>query len=142
MPHKLKMVLKVVIGLKNGKVVQKELSDSEAESLYGKVLGEEIRGEVLGLSGVVLQITGGSDDSGFPMRKDVAIMPRKRILMTKGVGFRGKHRKQRFEGIRVKRTVAGNFVHAKTHQLNMKCVKGQEVLEPMVVVKEKKEEKK
>ncbi len=119
------MALKVVIGLKNGKSFQKELSKEEAESLYGKVLGEEIRGELLGLPSVALSITGGSDLNGFPMRKDLPGLKRKKILTTKGVGFKGKLRNKRFGGLRVKKTVAGNTIYEKTHQLNMKVTKGE-----------------
>ncbi|MEC8339116.1 MAG: S6e family ribosomal protein [Nanoarchaeota archaeon] len=123
------MALKVALGTKTGKTFQKELSQEEAESLYGKVLGEELRGELLGYSGVTFTITGGSDANGFPMRKDLPGINRKKILMTKGTGFKGKLRGKRFGGLRIKKTVAGNTVYEKTHQLNLKVVKGDEVVE-------------
>ena len=123
------MALKTVIGTSSGKTYQKELSKEEAEALYGRVLGEEIDGKTINLSGVTLAITGGSDADGFPMRKDLPGQGRKRILLTKGTGFRGKHRGKRFGGLRVKKTIAGNTVSEKTHQLNMKVVKGEKELE-------------
>jgi small subunit ribosomal protein S6e len=123
------MAIKAAIGIKSGKTFQKELSQEEAESLYGKVLGEEIRGEILGYSGVTFTINGGSDANGFPMRSDLHGLNRKKILMTKGVGFKGKLRGKRFGGLRIKRTVAGNTVYEKTHQLNLKVTKGDSVIE-------------
>lgn len=121
--------MKLVIGTKGGKCFQKELTPEEAESLTGKVLGETLNGELFGFSGVELVLTGGSDLNGFPMRKDVHGQNRKRILIGKSVGFKGKLRGKRFGGLRVKKTVCGNTVHEKIHQLNVKVVKGDKVIE-------------
>ena len=123
------MAMKLVIGTKNGKCYQKELSKEEAESLNGKVLGETINGELLGFSGVELELTGGSDIDGFPMRKDVHGPNRKKILLGKGVGFNGKLRGKRFGGLRVKKTVCGNQIHPKIHQVNAKVLKGEKAVE-------------
>ena len=120
------MALKVVIGTKSGKTYQKELSSEEAESLYGRVLGEELKGESLGFSGVTFTITGGSDKDGFPMRSDLPGPTRKKIILTKGTGFRGKLRGKRFGGLRYKKTIAGNTVSKDTHQLNLKVTKGED----------------
>lgn len=117
------MVMKIVIGTKEGKCFQKELSSQEAEALLGKTLGEEFNSEVIGITGAKFLITGGSDANGFPMRKDLP-MAGKKLLITKGTGFRGKLRGKRFGGLRVKKTVAGNIIHEKTHQLNVKTIKG------------------
>ena len=122
------MALKVVIGTKGGKTFQKELSHDEAEALYGRVLGDELKGELLGISGATLVITGGSDANGFPMRQDLSGTRRKRILITKSLGFKGKLRGKRFGGLRVKKTVAGNTVYEKTHQLNLKATKGDDAI--------------
>ncbi len=122
------MAIKIVIGTKSGKCFQKELSQEESESLYGKVLGEEFNGELLGFSGVKLSITGGSDASGFPMRKDLPGTNKKKLLLSKGTGFRGKLRGKRFGGLRLKKTVAGNTVYEKTNQLNLKVIKGDDII--------------
>lgn len=123
------MAIKLVMGTKSGKTFQKELSSQEAESLYGRVLGEELNGEMFGYSGVKLSISGGSDSQGFPMRKDLPGTQRKSILISKSTGFKGKLRGKTFGGLRIKRTVAGNAVHEKTHQLNLKVIDGAEALE-------------
>lgn len=123
------MTIKIVIGTKSGKCFQKELSAEESESLYGKVLGEELNGELFGFSGVTLIVTGGSDASGFPMRRDLSGTGKKKILIAKSIGFRGKIRGKRFGGLRIKKMVAGNTVSANTHQLNLKVIKGDDIIE-------------
>jgi len=122
------MTIKIVIGTKSGKCFQKELSQEESESLYGKVLGEEFNSEIIGITGAKFLITGGSDASGFPMRKDLNGINKKKLLITKSTGFKGKLRGKRFGGLRIKRTVAGNTVYEKTHQLNIKVTKGDKVI--------------
>lgn len=122
------MAIKLVMGTKSGKTFQKELSSEEAESLYNRVLGEELNGELFGYSGVSFQIKGGSDSQGFPMRKDLPGTQRKSILISKSTGFKGKLRGKRFGGLRIKKTVAGNTVYEKTHQLNLQVIKGEKEL--------------
>jgi small subunit ribosomal protein S6e len=136
------MVIKTVIGIKNGKSYQKELSREESEAFYGKALGDTVKGELFSLQGTEFVITGGSDYCGFPMRKDLPGTKRKKILMGKGIGFKGKLRKKRFGGLRVKKTVAGNTVHEKTHQLNLKCVKGEDIVKNTFKVEKPEENKK
>ena len=97
------MALKIVIGLKTGKTFQKELPKEEAEALYMKVLGEEINGELINIPGAKFVISGGSDYTGIPMRRDLDGIKRKRILLSKSIGFKGKLRKKRFGGLRVKK---------------------------------------
>ena len=120
----LKMVIKIVIGIKSGKCFHKELSQEESEALYGKVLGEKFNSEIFGITGAKFSITGGSDASGFPMRKDLPGTGKKKILIAKSLGFKGKLRGKRFGGLRVKKMVAGNTVSENTHQLNVKTIKG------------------
>lgn len=116
---------KIVIGSKSGKSVQRELKDEQAKALLGKRIGDRISGESIGLAGYEFELTGGSDYCGFPMRKDVQGTARKRILAVYGVGL-----KKKGKGIRQRKTVAGNTVHAKTSQVNLKVLKeGKEKLE-------------
>ena len=53
------MALKLVIGTKSGKSYQKELTGNDAEALYSRVLGDELNGDILGISGAKFVITGG-----------------------------------------------------------------------------------
>ena len=103
---------------KTGKTVQKEVKDQEAESLIGKKITDTFEGDGVGLAGYSFEITGGSDDSGVPMRRDVQGTARKKILVVSGVGAR-----KRGKGIRQRKMVAGNTVHAKTAQINLKVLK-------------------
>ena len=123
---------KLVFSTKDGKSVQKEVSGSEAASLVGKPIGEVIKGELIGLAGYELQITGGSDYCGFPMRRDIPGSGRKRILAVKGVGVRKKAK-----GIRQRKTVCGNTIHPRISQINLKVLK--EGKAPLAAGKEKEQ---
>ena len=64
---------KTVIADPKGKVAyQKVLSEEKSNALVGKSIGEEIDGIFLDLPGYRLKITGGSDESGVPMRGDIS----------------------------------------------------------------------
>ncbi|MCD6370606.1 MAG: 30S ribosomal protein S6e [Thermoplasmata archaeon] len=110
---------KLVIGdSKTGKSFQKEVKDKEAKAFLGKVIGEKINGNDCGFAGYEFLITGGSDYCGFPMRKDNRGTSRKKILSTKGVGIKTKEK-----GLKIRKTVAGNTIHDKISQINLKISK-------------------
>ncbi|MBN2881352.1 30S ribosomal protein S6e [Candidatus Woesearchaeota archaeon] len=126
------MAMKIVISdPKNGKTLQRELTEEQAENMYNCKIGEKIDGSKVGLEGYELEITGGSDFCGFPMRKDLDGSLRKKILAVSGIGLKKKD-----SGIRIRKTIAGNTIYEKTAQINVKVLKtGSEVL-----FEEKKEE--
>lgn len=121
---------KLVIGdPKTGKCYQKVVQEDAAKPFLGLKIGDTVKGEVIDLTGYEFLITGGSDYAGFPMRKDVQGPVRKRILAVEGVGiqrFAKKFRKnkvmRRYYGTKQRRTVAGNTVHAKTAQINLRIM--------------------
>lgn len=121
---------KLVIGdPKSGKCYQKVVQEDNAKPFIGLKIGDTVKGEVIGLTGYEFLITGGSDYAGVPMRKDVQGQGRARILIVKGVGvkrFTKKFRKnkvmRKYHGTKQRRTVAGNMIHAKTAQINMKIM--------------------
>ena len=117
---------------KSGKCIKKELKEDQAASLYGKKIGDKFHGEVLEMSGYEFEISGGSDFCGFPMRKDVQGIMRKRILTTKSTGNRYNRK-----GMRLRRTIAGNTIYNKTAQINLKVTK--HGAEPFIKAEEKKE---
>ncbi len=118
--------IKLVIGLSDGRCVQKEIAEEQSRILWGKKIGEAIEGDTIGLAGYSFLITGGSDYCGFPMRKDVQGPSRRRILAVKGVGL-----KQKAKGVRVRKTVCGNTIHGNIVQINVKVTKaGAEPLAP------------
>lgn len=111
--------IKLAIGSKAEKKVFKQIvSGADAEKLFGKKIGDKFRGEIAGLNGYELEITGGSDNSGFPMRKDVDGQGRKKIVITRGLGFKSKR-----GGQRKRRSIRGNTISADTAQVNCKVLK-------------------
>ncbi len=113
------MALKLNIGDPKTKTTyQIELDDASAPKLFGKKIGQTIKGELVDKPGYEFLITGGSDNAGFPMRNDNEGEQRKKILTTQGVGNRA-HR----AGTRLRRTVSGNTIGAKTAQVNVKIAK-------------------
>lgn len=124
---------KLVIGLKDGKCVQKQLQDPYSGFLIGKKIGDAVSGDSIGIEGYEFQITGGSDFCGFPMRADVPGINRKRILSIAGTkGVRGYYKKKNKgkiitkkigKGVRIRKTVCGNTIHDKISQVNLKVLK-------------------
>ncbi|MBI2142364.1 30S ribosomal protein S6e [Candidatus Woesearchaeota archaeon] len=108
----------VVSNPKNGLSAQLSAKDQSARSLIGLKIGDKVSGELLGLAGFEFEITGGSDYCGFPMRKDLPGVGRKRLLAVFGVGFGRAER-----GVRQRKTVCGNTVHERIVQVNLKVVK-------------------
>jgi len=132
--------LRVVISdPKTGKSVQRIVKEENRRPFHGIKLGDKVRGELLELTGYEFTLTGGSDDSGFPMRRDVQGTAKKQILTTTGTGIKRELKK----GQRIRKTVSGNTVGAQTAQLNLKIEKaGKEDIFPKPAEPEKKEEEK
>ena len=105
----------VIADPKFGKSYKRDIAGHHANSLVGRKVGEEIDGLFVGLPGYKLQITGGSDKDGFPMRPDLPGPRRKRVLLAGGVGFHPQR-----HGMRKKKTVRGNTISPDTLQLNLK----------------------
>lgn len=106
-------IMKVTIGTQNGKTFQKEVED--ASQIFGKKIGETFDGGIIGLPGYELEITGGSDRDGFPMRASREGTERKRVLLKDGVGLETDR-----EGERQRKSVRGNTVSNQIEQLNTK----------------------
>lgn len=126
----------VVNDVKTGKSYQKALND---DSIIGKKVGETVSGSFLGLPGYELQITGGSDTAGFPMRPEIEGSLRKRILMKKGdIGSRINKK-----GLILRKTIRGNLISNFTAQVNLKVAKhGTKNIPELWGIEEKKEEPK
>ncbi len=127
---------KIVIGEKE-KSYPRNLSSEESELFLNKKINDKVEGTHFGFKGYEFEITGGSDREGFPMRKDVEGMGRKKIFITKGmIGARIKKR-----GLRLRKSVAGNTISQLTSQINLKVIKiGQKSLDE-IFGKTQKEEK-
>ncbi|MBW2978245.1 30S ribosomal protein S6e [Candidatus Woesearchaeota archaeon] len=102
---------------KTGKCFQRTVGEPNAKNLIGMKIGDPLKGEAIDLPGYEFVITGGSDYCGFPMRKGIS-GARKRILIVKGVGFKGGRK-----GEKRRKTVCGDRINEKISQVNLKVVK-------------------
>ena len=68
----------VINNPKTGKSYKKE---GDAQIFMGKKIRDKVDGNSIGLKGYELEITGGSDAQGFPMRGDLQVHGRKRPLI-------------------------------------------------------------
>ncbi len=119
----------------SGKTYQAELEKDKEVNIVGKKIGDELDGNLVGAAGYTLQLTGGSDGSGFPMRVDVYGAVKKTILSTEGTGFHAKRK-----GERKRVYVRGNTYSADIVQVNAKVTKAGAT--PLEQLFGKKEEKK
>jgi len=122
---------KLVIGdPKSKKSYQREVKDEAAKAFRGLKIGDKVKGDSFDLPGYEFEITGGSDASGFPMRRDVPGTMKKKILAIKGVGVTNKKKYRKpgkkglrtMKGMRTRKTVAGNTIFDKTAQINLKVL--------------------
>ncbi len=108
--------MQVVISDKSGKSYKLEGKDAEVSALFvGKKIGEVVDGDLIGLSGYMLEIRGGSDRDGVPMRADVPGTGRKRILIASPPGYRPREK-----GKRRRKYVRGNEISPDIVQINVK----------------------
>lgn len=127
------MAFKVVVAdPKTGKSYKLEARDPDARRLVGLRIGDKIGGEVVGLPGYELQLTGGTDRDGFPMRADITGSGRTSVLLAGGSGFsprkRGERRRKRVRGCRISEAIV---------QVNAKIVKrGEKPIEEILAPKE------
>lgn len=105
---------KLTISDVKGKSITKELKDSDANTLLGLQLGNETDASIVGLQGK-LKLTGGSDKSGVPMRKDIHGSARKYVLLSKGIGLQAAE-----IGQRARKLMRGNTVSEEIYQINCK----------------------
>lgn len=113
--------LKVVVNEpKTGKSYQKALAGNP---LAGMKIKEKVSGDLVDIPGYEFEITGGSDDAGFPMRQDIDGPLKKKALLTGGPGLKTGTRLHKREGLRKRKTVAGNTITDKTAQVNLKVLK-------------------
>jgi small subunit ribosomal protein S6e len=99
----------------DGMTYQVDASDQDANRFIGKEIGETVDGSAVGLSGYTLEITGGSDDAGRPMREDVLGPELKNVLLEGGTGY-----EPQADGERKRVTVRGREVSDNTRQINAK----------------------
>ena len=103
-----------------GKGLSKLIEIDEKKFRFeGMKIGDTINGGLIGFPNYEFVITGGSDSSGFPMRKDVHGPVKKKILVSKrGIGY-----KPRRVGEKRRKTVRGNEVTYDMTLINLKVAK-------------------
>jgi small subunit ribosomal protein S6e len=125
----------VVSDPKTGKAYNVEVAGAKSNKIIGKPIGSEFEGDVAGLPGYTLIITGGTDKDGMPMRGDLPGQGRRRLLVSGGVGYHPVA-----DGMRKRKLLRGNEVTGDLVQLNAKVVAyGEKTLDELVPKKEAKE---
>ncbi len=98
-----------------GTTYQVDVSEQDANRFVSRELGEEVDGSAVGLDGFTLELTGGSDNAGRPMRADVAGPALKEVLLEGGTGYEPSR-----DGERKRVTVRGREVSVDTRQINVR----------------------
>ncbi len=102
------------------KAFQITVTGDAARKFLGKRIKDKVPAGVLGiktLKGLFLEIRGGSDDSGFPMRPDIPGPVKKKALLSGPPGFHPREK-----GERRRKTVRGNTISEDIVQINTKLV--------------------
>jgi len=113
-----------------------ELEGTRAAPLVGRKIGETVDGSMFDLPGHKVQIRGGSDKDGFPMKLNVHGGVRRKIILSGGVGFHPKD-----DGMRRRKTVRGDVITEEIVQVNAKIVEKPKQAKEGKKAKEKKEQK-
>ncbi|MBS3815122.1 MAG: 30S ribosomal protein S6e [Hadesarchaea archaeon] len=122
------MVRIVVSDPESGEAYQVEPKESDTKNLIGLEIGQEFEGNKIGLTNYKLQITGGTDKDGFPMRGDVRGPGRSRVVLSKGPGYQPKE-----DGLRKRKLLRGRVISGDTAQLNVKVIeKGEKSIEEIL----------
>ena len=94
-----------------------ELEETRAAPFIGRKLGEIMDGAAVDLPSQKVQIMGGSDKDGVPMRGNVHGGVRRSVMLSGGAGFSPKNK-----GERKRKTVRGSVITDEIVQINMKIV--------------------
>ena len=118
-----------------GKSFAMDIAGSNYNHFLGKKIGDSVDGTFVGegdkaLSGYKLEITGGSDLTGRPMRPELDGSGVKSVLITAGIGYKGKkyvnknskEYRYKYDGLRRRRNLRGNVISQDTRQINLKVV--------------------
>ena len=93
--------------------------DEKKFRFEGMKIGDSIKGGLIGFPNYEFVITGGSDRSGFPMRKDVHGPVKKKILVSKrGIGYKPLRK-----GQKRRKTVRGNEITYDMTLINLLVTK-------------------
>ncbi len=123
----------VVSDSKSTQAYQVAVTGAAANKLIGKNIGDVVSGDVAGLAGYTLKITGGTDKDGFAMRSDLPGPGRRKILVAGGIGYKPKS-----DGVKKRKSMRGREISSDIAQVNTVVVEyGQKPLSEVFPKKEK-----
>jgi small subunit ribosomal protein S6e len=111
------MPVLIISDPETGRSQRVELEVAQMNPLIGRRIGGTIDGTIANLAGYRMQLTGGTDKDGIPMRPDVHGGVKANIILSGGVGYKPKKK-----GERKRMVVRGNTVTVDTVFLNFKIV--------------------
>ncbi len=127
----------VVSDKKTGKSYPIEVAEDKKGLFIGKKIGDKFPGDEFGLFGYTLELTGGSDLSGIPMRPDLSGSRKAKLLLSGGAGFHPTRK-----GARKKKMVRGSHYTADNAQVNAAIsAYGQSAPDQLIKLPEKAEKK-
>lgn len=106
----------VVADPETGATYQFDVEGGDASRFLGREIGDEVDGGAVGLDGFTLEITGGSDDAGRPMRAQVAGTSLRDVLLHEDTTGYNPSR----DGERRRVSVRGREVSDATAQVNVR----------------------
>lgn len=92
-----------------------ELEEARASPFIGRKLGETLDGAAVDLPAYKVQLLGGSDKDGVPMRSNVHGGVRRAVVLSGGAGFKAKEK-----GMRKRKVVRGDIITDEIAQINVK----------------------
>ncbi|WP_458187734.1 30S ribosomal protein S6e [Haladaptatus sp. NG-WS-4] len=104
----------VVADPDSGMAYQRDIDGQDANRFLGKSIGDDVDGGAVGLNGYTVEITGGSDNAGRPMRGDINGPNLKDVLLEGGTGYNPER-----DGERRRISVRGKEVSDAVAQLNV-----------------------
>ena len=117
---------------------QVAVTGQAANKLIGKIIGDVVGGDITGMAGYTLKITGGSDKDGVAMRADLPGTARRKILVAGGVGYIPKA-----DGVKKRKSMRGHEISSDISQVNTVIVEyGEKPMTEIFVKKEGEEGKK
>jgi len=118
----------VVADPDSGATYQRDVDGQDANRFIGKEIGQTVGGDAVGLDGYEVEIRGGSDNAGRPMRDDVNGPALKEVMLEGGTGYNPKR-----DGERKRVTVRGKEVSDDIAQLNVSISEhGEESVEDLL----------
>ncbi|MDD3977848.1 MAG: 30S ribosomal protein S6e [Methanomicrobium sp.] len=118
--------LKVVLSdPKTGKAYNITATGAMAGSLIGKKVGQQMSADALGFAGYTIELTGATDRTGIPARKDLPGAGKRRLLLSESTGFH-----ETYEGERRRKTIRCAEITPDFVQVNAKVIEyGEKTLE-------------